>query len=466
MKTHLVWFRRDLRVADNPALAAACRDAGARVMAVYCLTRQTWQRHDVGQRQVDFMLQHVASLSSSLAALNIPLLILDCDLYSEVTEALMALCQQHTVKGLFTNAEYVLDERRRDALVKKSCDQHAVDFHQYGDRLMVSPDSLKTQQDKPYQVFTPFKKKWLNLLSLKKPFPTPTQRADIGIAPDGLPAIAVAHEHWPIGEEVAHARLQRFCENKLFDYKNKRDFPALNNTSQVSAYLSQGVLSANQCIHAMFDALQVDTISQLCSDAGAACWLSELIWREFYQYIAYHFPHVCQHKPFKPATENIVWHKNNAHLEAWKSGRTGIPIVDAAMRQLNQTGWMHNRLRMVVAMFFSKNCFLDWRLGERYFMQQLIDGDFASNNGGWQWSASTGTDSAPYFRVFNPISQSEKFDSKGDFIRRYCPELESLTAKQIHQPDAYGKHELDYPPPIVDLKTTRADAITAFKKLN
>ena len=272
--------------------------------------------------------------------------------------------------------------------------------------------------------------------------------------------IATVHECWPIGESAAHKRLEQFCENKLSDYKKKRDFPALASTSQISAYLAQGILSSNQCLHLMFDALQVDTISQLCSHAGAACWLSELVWREFYQYIAYHFPRVCQHQPFKSVTKKIIWTQNAEHLKAWQSGKTGIPIIDAAMRQLNQTGWMHNRLRMLVAMFFSKNLFLDWRLGEHYFMQQLIDGDFASNNGGWQWSASTGTDAAPYFRVFNPIAQSKKFDPHGEFIKRYCPELAMLHAKQIHQPNT---QDLDYPPPIVDLNATRADAIAAFK---
>ncbi len=203
------------------------------------------------------------------------------------------------------------------------------------------------------------------------------------------------------------------------------------------------------------------------NNEGAATWISELIWREFYNHIIHFHPDICRHKPFKLKTDNIPWRYDDNLLEAWKKGMTGFPIVDAGMRQLLQTGWMHNRLRMVTAMFLSKILLLDWRLGEKHFMEHLIDGDFAANNGGWQWCASTGTDAVPYFRIFNPITQSQRFDPTGDFIRRFCPELSHLDSKTIHHPFAFGvkPKELNYPQPIVDYKAMRQNTIELFKRL-
>jgi deoxyribodipyrimidine photo-lyase len=263
---------------------------------------------------------------------------------------------------------------------------------------------------------------------------------------------------WPAGEDSARQRLNRFVAKPLFLYQAQRDFPALEGTSQLSPYLAAGMISARECFAA---ALIANNHELDMGNQGAVIWMSELIWRDFYKDILVAVPRVSMNKAFKPETEKLRWRYDEHQLIAWQEGKTGFPIVDAAMRQLNATGWMHNRLRMGVAMFFSKNLFFDWRIGEAYFMSRLIDGDLSANNGGWQWSASTGTDAAPYFRIFNPIRQSERFDPKGDFIRQYCPELASLSSKEIHEPT----NRLGYPKQIVNLEQSRKDAIAAFKAL-
>jgi deoxyribodipyrimidine photo-lyase len=255
-------------------------------------------------------------------------------------------------------------------------------------------------------------------------------------------------------------RLTTFCQQKLPLYPQLRDIPSVAGTSSLSPYLANGQLGPRRC---------VETIKLCCVQAGrdwrSDDWLRELAWRDFYRQLMHHFPRLCQGRPFRPDTDRIQWNSCEADFQAWCEGRTGFPIVDAAMRQLRQTGWMHNRLRMVAASFLSKILFLDWRRGEQYFMQQLIDGEFAANNGGWQWSASTGCDAAPYFRVFNPTRQSQRFDPQGAFIRRFVPELSSLSAKAIHQPSLEDCQRLAYPKPIVDYKLARQYAIDSFKAL-
>ncbi|HCL4097052.1 TPA: deoxyribodipyrimidine photo-lyase, partial [Pseudomonas aeruginosa] len=268
---------------------------------------------------------------------------------------------------------------------------------------------------------------------------------------------------WPAGEEVAQERLRDFADQHLADYHERRDFPALPGTSQLSPYLAAGVLSPRQCLDA---ALVANRGEFSGGQQGAATWINELLWREFYKHILVGYPRVSRHRPFREETEALRWRQAPAELEAWQQGRTGIPIIDAAMRQLLATGWMHNRLRMVVAMFLSKNLLIDWREGERWFMRHLIDGDLAANNGGWQWSASTGTDAVPYFRLFNPLSQSERFDPRGEFIRHWLPELAGLERKAIHDPSSLGLFAgVDYPRPMVDLKASRERALAAFRNL-
>jgi deoxyribodipyrimidine photo-lyase len=247
-------------------------------------------------------------------------------------------------------------------------------------------------------------------------------------------------------------------------YGAGRDIPSINGTSVLSPYLAAGVISPRQCL-AMAVTQNNGTIN---GQEGPTTWISELTWRDFYTHVMVGFPRVSMHQPFKLKTNSIAWRTNESDLTAWRQGKTGYPIVDAGMRQLNQTGWMHNRLRMVTAMFLSKHLLIDWRLGETYFMQRLIDGDLAANNGGWQWSASTGTDSVPYFRIFNPFSQSKRFDPDGKFIKKFCPELSDVPTAALHDAKklSAAARSLDYPEFVVDHKQARERALNAFKSLN
>ncbi len=351
-------------------------------------------------------------------------------------------------------------------------------FELYHDRTLFPVGAVRNKTQQPYQVFTAFKKKCYEQLSLGLPqcYPQIEVQADLpnnDISNDILDesVLTITHEypecvqkqqaHWPVSEEYALTLLDDFINDKVIHYQKERDFPHLDATSQLSPYLNLGIISIRQCIQALFRLQHGHFhIEQL----GQQTWLDELLWREFYQHTLFDFPQLSKHYPFKANTQNIPWRDAPEDLAAWQQGQTGIPIVDAGMRQLLETGWMHNRVRMITAMFLTKNLLIDWRLGEQWFMQHLVDGDLAANNGGWQWCASTGMDSVPYFRIFNPITQSQKFDHHGDYIRQWVPELAHLDASIIHEP--YHKNpdlSLNYPQPIADLKQTRVRAIEAFK---
>ncbi len=350
----------------------------------------------------------------------------------------------------------------------KALSNEGIKIQTFDDQCLNAPTSILNQQGKPYSVFTPYKRRSLALLE-KEPdrlftFPLPKQQPGPLIKLSKKPADTSSQTLKP-SHQVAKQRLQHFLAEDSNTYHQSRDLPALAGTSNLSAYLALGVLSARQCINELLDYYETDALADLEILKGPATWVSELIWRDFYKMVCFQYPWVSRGQPFKKQTNLLRWQQNEAYLLAWQQGQTGVPIVDAAMRQLNQTGWMHNRLRMIVAMYLSKNLWLDWRQGEAYFAENLIDWDFSANNGGWQWSASTGTDSAPYFRIFNPISQSERFDNKGEFIKAFCPELSHLDSKTIHDPHHRGATPKNYPKPLVDLKTTRAHAIEQFKGL-
>src|SRR5476649_932740 len=322
-----------------------------------------------------------------------------------------------------------------------------------------------------YKVYTPFRRAFLERLaeSDSRSLPAPKARDIDGdvtlhaLTPFDYPQHDIGDD-FPVGEDAARERLRRFCREQVQDYLEQRDLPAVDGTSSLSPYLAIGVLSPRQC----FNRLRMECPEVLeRRDGGAFGWLNELVWREFYRHLLVAWPMLCKHQPFIDWTDRVHWRHAPEDLQAWKEGKTGYPIVDAAMRQLNQTGWMHNRLRMIVAMFLIKDLLLDYRLGERYFMQNLIDGETAQNNGGWQWSASTGTDAQPYFRIFNPVAQSEKFDREGLFIKHWLPELAGLDKKAVHNPAALGGlfGVAGYPQPTVDLGRSRDRALAAFRNL-
>lgn len=467
----LMWFRSDLRVADNTALYHAGKAAGKGVVAVFAVCPKQWADHDWGNTKVDFVLRSVAALSAELAKRNIPLLLVRADRFAEIPAKLLEVAKQHSCHALYLNREYEINEQRRDREVITLFERHRLAVHSYCDQVIVDVGRLQTAAGDPYTVFTPFRRKWCSLLKEEGPprlWPKIGRQEQLGIpshtVPETLEGFSPRRcgDLWPASERAAHRRLVQFVAKHIGQYHKTRDDPGAGGTSELSPYLAAGVLSPRQCLYA---ALEANDGRLDSGRKGVTTWIGELVWREFYRHILHHFPHVCMDRPFKRETDKLPWRYDEEQFAAWCEGRTGFPIVDAGMRQLAETGWMHNRLRMIVAMFLTKNLFIDWRWGQRHFMKQLVDGDFANNNGGWQWSASTGTDAAPYFRVFNPISQSRRCDPGGGFIRRFVPELAELPADQIHCPPEQRRKALGYPRPIVDHQRTRKEAIEAFRRL-
>lgn len=469
MTTHLVWLRNDLRINDNLALHAACRDSKAKVIALFLATPEQWQQHDMSPRQAAFIHASLVEVQNALAERGIALHYQACHTFSDSIAALAEFCNKHQVDQLFYNYQYEVNERQRDAEAEKRLDDAGVICQGFDDSLLLPPSSVQSGDRSMYKVFTPFSKAFVRRLqqSLPECVPAPKPRDGAPLKTTRIPAFdcpteAFDEDLFPAGEAAALKRLRHFATQPVIDYPAKRDLPALDATSRLSVYLSTGVLSPRQCLHRVLhehpDALD---------NSRAFTWLNELIWREFYRHLLVAYPALCRHKPFIDWTRNVEWQHDDAHFDAWKAGRTGYPIVDAAMRQMKALGWMHNRLRMITASFLVKDLLIDWREGERYFMQQLIDGDLAANNGGWQWAASTGTDSAPYFRIFNPTTQGERFDEQGEFIRHYLPELADVPDSHIHQPHVWAEknnRKLDYPAPIVDHKAARKKTLDAFER--
>jgi len=464
--TVLMWFRNDLRVTDNTALHAASQ--AGEVRAIFIATPTQWRQHDMAPIQQRFIEQNLKALHDALAERGIALDVLKVQDFAAVPAAIKKYCRQYDIGEVFCNRECPLNEKRRDAVVEKVLDTQGIGFRSFDDQCIVAPGVLKNGSGRPYVVFTPFSKAWrahclsvpvgVSPLPAKNKLPLNHSTASFDLNAGKTPAVK-----WQAGEQAAHNVLKLFVRKRIGDYREQRDFPAVDGTSSLSPYLAMGVLSPRQCYVAAVQSLQKATTAM--QKESTATWINELIWRDFYIHIMDAFPQVCMHRAFRTETENVQWRKADTDFVAWCEGRTGIPIVDAAMRQLVQTGWMHNRLRMVVAMFLSKNLLIDWRRGEQFFMQHLIDGFFPANNGGWQWSASTGTDAAPYFRVFNPVTQGQRFDPDGEFIRRFVPEIAHLDNKQIHLPQQDMFSESDYPAPIVDLASSRKRAIEAFAGL-
>lgn len=484
----LVWLRNDLRMDDNTALYRAARACTA-FAVIFIACPQTWRSHGDGDNVVAMRLRTLKKLQVSLAKKHIPLYFLELPGFAQVPAALGQICRKLKINALFANAEYPVNEQRRDTAVRETLRSIPVPVEYCTDRTLIPPGSLTTGSGEGFKVYTPFKRAFIarhdNRDQGFEPLPAPRSMGadhgelwpewialegehnlvraipdtvgDYGVAPGGDSRVL----GWEVGEGAAKALLEEFSAI-VADYQEQRDFPAIPGTSRLSPYLNCGALSVRRCVQM---ALAENGGRWAGSSEGASCWLNELLWREFYQHLVVNFPRVCRNLPFKPETEQVPWSRRTADFERWCEGQTGVPIVDAAMRQLNQTGWMHNRLRMVVASFLTKNLLTDWRKGEHYFMQRLVDADFAANNGGWQWAASTGTDAAPYFRVFNPYSQSKRFDPEGTFIRTFVPELEGYSAKDIHCPPNDLFSDGSYPAPICDVTESRKHAIEVFANL-
>ncbi|MTI13669.1 deoxyribodipyrimidine photo-lyase [Sansalvadorimonas verongulae] len=467
----LVWLRRDLRSRDNKALYHASQNGS--VICLWFTFEQQWQKHHDSPNKLWFWQENIKPLQKNLETFNIPLITRNLQSFDDAAQTISSLALELGCQGVWFNNEHETHENRRDNAVEQACELAGINCNRFYDDTLCQPGSLLNKQSLPYKVFTPFRKALYKQLTPDQwqPLPPPEKQQPLKNIPASDPALTFhptakdIHKQWPAGEKAAHKALKEFIQNRAENYKDSRDFPALSGTSIISPWLVAGVLSIRQCFSS---ALAANSGELDTGNTGLCCWLSELVWREFYRHILVQFPHICHNTAFQRETDKLPWLHDQKLLEKWQQGQTGVPIVDAAMRQLTATGWMHNRLRMVVAMYLSKDLRLDWRLGEQFFMEHLLDGDLASNNGGWQWAASTGTDAAPYFRIFNPVSQSLKFDPDGAFLRQWLPELAELDNKTIHDPASSGSLFYDdsvYPKPLVDHKEARAATLEAFKAL-
>ena len=465
-----VWFRNDLRLYAHSPLRHAL-DQGDKVVAVYALCTEQWQRHGVAPLRQWYVLNSLLEWGEALAAKGIDCHVLNLSNFDQVAKDLPLWLQQQGVTQVYCNREYPVHEKRRDKQVAETLSAGGIAIKGFDDNELVPPRALKTGQGTPYTVYTPYKKQWdkrMDVDDINVRLTVPAWpgghgefhgKAEIEAALATLNLPTSLTSPWQPGEQAAQRQLAEFCSEHIASYKAERDIPSIEGTSRLSAALSAGLLSPAQCYQQARQAL-----ADPASREGAACWIGELAWRDFYRQIMAHFPTLSWGKAFRPETDYIEWQQDDELFDAWAQGRTGFPLVDAGMRQLVATGWMHNRLRMLTAMFLSKHLLLDWRRGETFFMQHLIDGDFAANNGGWQWSASTGTDAAPYFRVFSPIRQSERFDPQGTFIRQWLPELADLNSKEIHTPWKYPSRCPEYPAPVVEHQGVRERVTAAFKQ--
>ena len=462
----LIWFRSDLRIDDNPALLNASKNCDE-LIGIYFFSKSQWALHNESAVKLEFVHENLILLEQSLQKLNIPLLVIETQNYESLSSDLVSFAKLNSVDHIFWNNEFGVNEVKRDLAVTNLLKDSGINATYFDDQVIYEPGYLRTGQGKPFSVFTPFKRRWIENFSLDflhlekvtKPLKITQLKSDL--SPLNFPKKnAVDMTLWPPGEVSALERLSSFLANKVNSYNQSRNDPILDGTSRISPYLALGIISPKRCI---LEGLKLNNFELTSGNKGVCKWIDEIIWREFYRNIMHSFPKVSRNLPFQDYTKHIHWRYSEDELERFYAGNTGFPIVDAGIRQMLQEGWMHNRLRMVVAMFFTKNMLHDWRLGEKFFMQHLIDGDFSSNNGGWQWSSSTGTDAAPYFRIFNPITQSQNFDPNGKFIKKFIPELKDVPIAQIHQPKDDLFSSIDYPPPILNLKESRMRAIQAFK---
>jgi deoxyribodipyrimidine photo-lyase len=433
--TSIWWIRRDLRLTDNPALQAAL-EAGS-VLPVFILDPAF---SDSSARRRDFLYEGLHVLDKDLRERGSYLILRK----GRPVQALGKILWETNSEAIYAEEDFTPYAVRRDEEVSRHLPLHLI----HG-QTVHHPAAILKADGSPYTVYTPYSKSWKAKLPSHLKLSLSPEKIDTParIHTEPLPRFKVS-PLFPSGEQEALARLDEFLHRRIYSYADDRNHMDLEGTSALSPYLHFGMLGLRQAVEAARQAM-VRTRSEIFKQS-AGTWLNELIWREFYIQILFHFPYVSK-TSFNRSLANIEWVNDESQFQAWKAGRTGVPIVDAAMRQLGEIGWMHNRARMIVASYLVKDLLIDWRWGEAWFMENLLDGDQAANNGGWQWTAGTGTDAAPYFRIFNPILQSIKFDSNGDYIRRWVPELRTLDSKTIHAPWESGIKVKGYPDrPIVE----------------
>ena len=468
MRHTLVWFRRDLRDFDHAALYHALKSS----QLVYCIfifdTEILDKLGNKEDRRVEFIWESVRELKNALQKRGGDLIVK----YGNARELIPQTAIALNIQAVYTNHDYEPHAVERDRIVEEQLLKHNIEFHHFKDQVIFEKDEVLSLSNNPYSVFTPYKNAHLKKLNdfylkpypvdryfqhLAKVSPSPLLSLEsMGFTRTNLSAIKL-----PTGM-TGGAQLLADFEDRMDAYKDARNYPSVKGVSYLSVHLRFGTVSVRH--------LARQAVNR--ASAGAQTWLNELIWRDFYFQILHHNPHIALGKSFKAALNDLPFPNNQTLFNAWCTGQTGYPLIDAAMQQINQTGFMHNRLRMVVASFLVKDLLIDWRWGERYFAEHLIDFDLSANNGGWQWAASTGCDAQPWFRIFNPVTQSERFDPSGKFIRKYLPQLTHCSDKEIHAPWQIMSHRQQsigvvigqhYPAPIVEHATQRALALELYK---
>ena len=462
MKTIIVWFRNDLRLHDHPALATAAQDADV-LVPVFIFDTALLNGQSSGSNRNRFLLECLQDLQKGLTARGANLIVRTGSAASELSK----LAAETDASAVYYSADYTPYAIARDKQVQAALAQNDIEFRSVSGRLAVGAlDKLHTQLGKPHKVFTPFWKNWLQVerrplaeLPAKLSIPARIAVGDLPVLKDISNARDLSPDVLRGGETAARDRLKDFLEHDVADYVQTNNDMAGDHTSRLSAYLHFGCLSVRE----------IETM--LPDSAGARAWHRQLAWREFYHYVLYKFPRKDQE--FQERYRSLKWGTDTAMLQAWQQGLTGYPIVDAAMRQLSKEGWMHNRARLIVGSFLTKDLWIDWRLGEAYFMKMLIDGDTANNNGNWQWIASVGVDPAPVFRrLYNPSSQQKNYDPTGAYVRRFVPELAGVPDKYLAEPWTMPEDlqqqvgcviGTDYPAPIVDHKQARLAALDHYR---
>lgn len=473
--TLIVWLRRDLRVEDNAALHEACLQA-QNVVPLFIFDPAILERPDTGAARVEFLIDALRVLDTSLQKRGGRLVIRR----GRVPETLLSAVEEWNADGVFHQREYEPAGQARDAQVAALLRERGKEIETFPGLSVFEPDTLLSKEGRPYMVYGPYKRLWFSTPA-DQPLPAPRHVPVPGeVQGDALPSASdlkfrTAQKFECGGENAAQALLKEFLKAKIEEYDTQRDVLAVDGTSFLSRHLHLGTISARTVLHSVRqageDAPSGKTSAVHQKEPGHSGFLSEIAWHDFYLQILHHFPHVAG-SAFRPKYDVLAWENDETLFEAWKAGRTGYPLVDAAMRQLLETAWMHNRGRMIVASFLTKDLLIDWRWGEQWFMQQLVDGDQAANNGGWQWAAGTGTDAQPFFRIFNPISQGKKFDPDGAYIKRWVPELAKVPAKAIHSPWTLSPLErehlgcAEYPAPIVDHSTQRRRALAMYGEVS
>ena len=474
----LVWFRRDLRVFDHAALHHALTQSEA-VFCVFVFDTGILDRLPRQDRRVEFLHASLIELHDALRQLGGALIIS----HGAAGETIPELARALAVDAVFINRDYEPYAVARDSAVETTLAHHDIVLHAFKDQVVFEKDEVLSLAGKPFSVFTPYKNAWLKQLQFDssdhyvRSYPIEPHAArlavsavahrmpdlaELGFTPSNFATLSI-----PTGMSGGQALMDNFIE-RIDKYRFARDYPALKGPSYLSVHLRFGTVSIRHLARRACEAARI-----AADGAGAQTWLSELIWRDFYFMILHHHPRVA-HGPFKPDYAAIKWQigpKADADFAAWCAGQTGYPLVDAAMAQINQSGYMHNRLRMVAACFLIKDLGIDWRRGEAWFAEKLIDFDLSANNGGWQWASSSGCDAQPYFRIFNPVTQSEKFDPEGNFIRRYLPQLAQLDKRQIHAPWLMSAVDLahagvtlgdNYPAPLIQHDVARRQTLLRY----